>query len=159
MLARMTLEDYTLRVAHRAEWDSWEAELLEFYALKAAGPSREEAVAELERLFRERVAYLEAAGKPLPIPGEPPEEMFSTSARIDAQAAMARDFFGRVLALDYDDVFISDATRLEEFGDFQGLRDRIHTVYGVDIGPALERPLWEVLGFIRAAARREPGSL
>jgi predicted RNase H-like HicB family nuclease len=149
----MKLEDYTLRITHREDWDSWEAELLEFFALKAAGQTREEAIQELERLFSERVAYMEAAGKPLPVPGEEPEMMFSTSAQIDAQAAMARDFFQRVLGMNYDDVFVSDATRLEEFGTFETLRTRIKSVYGVDIGPELERPLWMVLGQIRQLSR------
>lgn len=138
-----------MRVTHREDWNSWEAELLEFYALKAAGQTRDEAVSELERLFLERVAYLEAAGKPLPVPGEEPETMFSTSAQIDAQAAMARDFFRRVLSMDYDNVFVSDATRLEEFGALDSLREKIKSVYDVDIGPELERPLWMVLGQIR----------
>jgi predicted RNase H-like HicB family nuclease len=149
----MKLEDYTLRITRREDWDSWEAELLEFFALKAAGQTREEAIQELERLFSERVAYMEAAGKPLPVPGEEPEMMFSTSAQIDAQAAMARDFFQRVLGMNYDDVFVSDATRLEEFGTFETLRTRIKSVYGVDIGPELERPLWMVLGQIRQLSR------
>jgi predicted RNase H-like HicB family nuclease len=149
----MRLEDYTLRITRREDWDSWEAELLEFFALKAAGQTREEAIQELERLFSERVAYMEAAGKPLPVPGEEPEMMFSTSAQIDAQAAMARDFFQRVLGMNYDDVFVSDATRLEEFGTFETLRTRIKSVYGVDIGPELERPLWMVLGQIRQLSR------
>ena len=149
----MKLEDYTLRVTRREDWDSWEAELLEFFALKAAGQTREEAMQELERLFFERVAYMEAAGKPLPVPGEEPEMMFSTSAQIDAQAAMARDFFQRVLGMNYDDVFVSDATRLEEFGTFEPLRASIKSVYGVDIGPELERPLWMVLGQIRQLSR------
>ena len=149
----MKLEDYTLRVTRREDWDSWEAELLEFFALKAAGQTREEAIQELERLFFERVAYMEAAGKPLPVPGEEPEMMFSTSAQIDAQAAMARDFFQRVLGMNYDDVFVSDATRLEEFGTFEPLRASIKSVYGVDIGPELERPLWMVLGQIRQLSR------
>jgi predicted molibdopterin-dependent oxidoreductase YjgC len=96
---------------------------------------------------------MEAAGKPLPVPGEEPEMMFSTSAQIDAQAAMARDFFQRVLDMNYDDVFVSDATRLEEFGTFETLRTRIKSVYGVDIGPELERPLWMVLGQIRQLSR------
>jgi predicted RNase H-like HicB family nuclease len=149
----MKLEDYTLRVTRREDWDSWEAELLEFFALKAAGQTRDEAMQELERLFFERVAYLEAAGKPLPVPGEEPEMMFSTSAQIDAQAAMARDFFRRVLDVNYDDVFVSDATRLEEFGTLEDLRERVKRVYSVDIGPELERPLWMVLGQIRDLSR------
>ena len=146
----MRFEEYTLRVRHREDWGSWEAELEEFFALKASGETEAEALAELRRLYRERVAYLEAAGKPLPVPGEAPEEMFSTSARIDAQSAMARDFFSRVLGLDYDEVFVSDATRLEEFGDHADLAARVRAAYGVDLGPELERPLWEVLAQIRA---------
>ncbi len=149
----MKLEDYTLRITRREDWDSWEAELLEFFALKAAGQTREEALQELERLFFERVAYMEAAGKPLPVPGEEPEMMFSTSAQIDAQAAMARDFFQRVLGMNYDNVFVSDATRLEEFGSLETLRTKIKAVYSVDIGPELERPLWMVLGQIRQLSR------
>lgn len=152
-MSAVKLEEYTLRVTRREDWDSWEAELLEFFALKAAGQTREEAIQELERLFFERVAYLEAAGKPLPVPGEEPEMMFSTSAQIDAQAAMARDFFRRVLDVNYDDVFVSDATRLEEFGSLEDLREKVKRVYGVDIGPELERPLWRVLGQIRSLAR------
>ncbi len=149
----MKLEDYTLRVTRREDWDSWEAEVLEFFALKAAGQTRDEAMQELERLFFERVAYLEAAGKPLPVPGEEPEMMFSTSAQIDAQAGMARDFFKRVLDVNYDDVFVSDATRLEEFGSLEDLRERVKRAYSVDIGPELERPLWMVLGQIRELSR------
>jgi predicted RNase H-like HicB family nuclease len=152
-MSTVKLEDYTLRVTHRQDWDSWEAELLEFFALKAAGQTRDEAMQELERLFSERIAYLEAAGKPLPVPGEEPEMMFSTSAQIDAQAGMARDFFSRVLGISYDDVFVSDATRLEEFGALEDLRASVKTVYDVDIGPELERPLWMVLGQIRDLVR------
>ena len=105
-------------------------------------------------MFAERVAYLIAAGKPLPIPGEQPEEMFSTSGRIDAQAGMARDFFKRVLSLDYDEVFVSDATTLEEFGDFAMITKRIQTCYGVVVSGLLpnagfEIPLWQVLEAIR----------
>jgi hypothetical protein len=154
----MKLEEYTLRVTHRPDWDSWEAELLEFFALKAGGQTRDEALIELERLFDERVAYLRAAGKPLPVPGEQPEEMFSTSSRIDAQAGMARDFFKRVLSLDYDEVYVSDATTLEEFGDFVMISKRIETCYGVVVSEilpnaGLECPLWQVLETIRKQSR------
>jgi hypothetical protein len=146
------LGDYTLTVRYRDDWGCWEAELAEFYAMKATAETEEEALSELDRLFRERVLYLEAAGKPLPVPGEDPEPMFSTSARIDAQAAMARDFFSRVLGLDYDEVFVSDATRLDEFGSPHEILGRANEVYGVDVrvddGPD-ERPLWEVLARIR----------
>ena len=75
--------------------------------------------------------------------------MFATSARVDALSGTARDFFRRVLNLDYDDVFVSDATRLEEFGTLELLREKIKLEYRVDIGSELEQPLWEVLGKIR----------
>ncbi|HWG84617.1 MAG TPA: hypothetical protein VNT60_03950 [Deinococcales bacterium] len=148
----MNLGDYTVSLRYRDDWGCWEAEVSEFFAMKAAAGTREEALAELERLYRERVLYLEAAGKPLPVPGEDPEPMFSTSARIDAQAAMARDFFSRVLGLDYDEIFVSDATRLSEFGDPAVILERALGIYGVDarVPEGLdERPLWEVLGVIR----------
>lgn len=151
----MELGDYTLSVAYRDDWGSWEAGLEEFLALRASGATREEALEELRRLFDERRAYLEAAGKPLPVPGEAPEPMCATSARIDAQAAMARDFFRRVLALDYDEVFVSDATRLDEFGDALAIGARVREVYGVELGDERERPLWEVLEQIRGAAGRD----
>jgi hypothetical protein len=143
------LEDYTLVVGYREDWDCFEASLTEFFALKASGQTREEALLELERLYTERVIYLESVGKPLPIPGEAPEPMFATSARVDALSGTARDFFKRVLNLDYDNVFVSDATRLEEFGTPSELRQKIKLEYGVDIGGELEQPLWEVLGKIR----------
>jgi predicted RNase H-like HicB family nuclease len=143
------LEDYTLVVGYREDWDCFEASLAEFFALKASGQTREEALLELERLYTERVIYLESVGKPLPIPGEAPEPMFATSARVDALSGTARDFFRRVLNLDYDNVFVSDATRLEEFGTPSELRQKIKLEYGMDIGSELEQPLWEVLGKIR----------
>ncbi|NJK46702.1 MAG: hypothetical protein HC933_22815 [Pleurocapsa sp. SU_196_0] len=149
----MKLEEYTLRVSHREDWNVFEAELLEFFALKASGETEAEARAELERLYHERVAYLEAVGKPLPVPGEAPEELFSSTARVDAQAAVARDFFKRVLALDYDEVFLNDATTLEEFGTLETIRAQTQTVYGVDIGEERERPLWRVLQQIREESR------
>jgi hypothetical protein len=147
------LEEYTLRVSHREDWNVFEAELLEFFALKASGETEAEARAELERLYRERVAYLEAVGKPLPVPGEAPEELFSSTARVDAQAAVARDFFKRVLSLDYDEVFLNDATTLEEFGTLETIRAQTQTVYGVDIGDERERSLWRVLQQIRKESR------
>jgi predicted RNase H-like HicB family nuclease len=143
------LEDYTLVVGYREDWDCFEASLEEFFALKASGQTREEALLELERLYTERIIYLESVGKPLPIPGEAPEPMFATSARVDALSGTARDFFKRVLNLNYDDVFVSDATRLEEFGRLEELRQKILLEYGVDIGFELEQLLWEVLGKIR----------
>jgi hypothetical protein len=149
----MTLSDYTLRQTHRPDWDVWEVELLEFFALKAAGQTPEEALSELERLFVERQAYYAATGKPMPIPGEACEEMFSSTARIDAQAALARDFFQKVLHLDYDDVFLHDATTLEEFGELSSIRNRAFTVYGVDISLEAERPVWAVLELIRKSSR------
>jgi predicted RNase H-like HicB family nuclease len=143
------LEDYTLNLRYREDWNCFEASLSEFFALIASGETEQEAITELKRLYLERVVYLEAIGKPLPIPGEAPEPMFATSARVDALSGTARDFFRRVLNLDYDDVFVSDATRLEEFGTLEHLREKIKLEYGVDIGTELEQPLWEVLGKIR----------
>jgi predicted RNase H-like HicB family nuclease len=143
------LEDYTLVVNYREDWNCFEASLEEFFALKASGETKEEALTELERLYLERVIYLEAIGKPLPIPGEAPEPMFATSARVDALSGTARDFFKRVLNLDYDNVFVSDATRLEEFGRLEELRHKIKLEYSVDIGAELEQLLWEVLRKIR----------
>ncbi len=145
----MKLEDYTLSVRYREDWNCFEASLSEFFALIASGETEREALTELKRLYLERVIYLEAIGKPLPIPGEAPEPMFATSARVDALSGTARDFFRRVLNLDYDEVFVSDATRLEEFGTLEVLREKIKLEYGVDIGTELEQPLWEVLGKIR----------
>ncbi len=145
----MKLEDYTLNLRYREDWNCFEASLSEFFALIASGQTEQEAITELKRLYLERVIYLEAIGKPLPIPGEAPEPMFATSARVDASSGTARDFFRRVLSLDYDDVFVSDATRLEEFGRLEVLRQKIKLEYGVDIGTELEQPLWEVLGKIR----------
>ncbi|MFN3265466.1 MAG: hypothetical protein ACK41E_01375 [Deinococcales bacterium] len=149
----MTLADYTLRRSYNPDWNVWEAELLEFFALKASGASPEEATAELERLFLERRAYYAATGKPMPVPGEPCEEMFSSTARIDAQAALARDFFDKVLHLDYDEVFLHDATTLEEFGELDSIRNRVFTVYGVDISLEAERPVWAVLELIRESSK------
>ena len=145
----MKLEDYTLVVTYRQDWNCFEASLEEFFALKASGDTRVEALLELERLYSERIIYLEAIGKPLPIPGEAPEPMFATSIKVDAYSATARDFFRRVLNLDYDDVFVSDATRLEEFGTLEELRQKILLDYTVDIGGELEQALWEVLKKIR----------
>ncbi len=149
----MKLEDYTLRTAYVDDWNYWEASLEEFFALKASAPTEAEALNELRRLFAERAAYLEAVGKPLPVPGEAPEELFSSTARIDAQAAIARDFFQKVLQLDYDDIFVNDATTLEEFGVIEAIRKRAFSVYGVDIGSTAERPLWVVLSEIRKNSR------
>ena len=143
------LEDYTLRLSFREDWGVWEAELQEFFALKAGADSEAEAVAELQRLYAERVAYLEAVGKPLPVPGEAPEELFSSTLRVDAEAALARDFFNRVLHLNYDEVFLNDATTLEEFGDLEVIRAAVRSAYAVDIGDELERPLWQILNLIR----------
>lgn len=149
----MTLQDYTLRQTYNPDWNAWEAELLEFFALKASGQTQAEALTELERLFLERQAYYAATGKPMPIPGEPSEEMFSSTTRIDAQAALARDFFSKVLHLDYDNVFLHDATTLEEFGELGAMRNRAFTVYGVDITLEAERPVWAVLELIRKSSK------
>lgn len=149
----MQLEEYTLKVTHREDWNVWEAQLLEFYALIATGETEAEARAELQRLYNERLIYHMAIGKPLPIPGEAAEEMFSSTNRIDAQAALARDFFNRVLHLDYDNIFLNDATTLEEFGDLSAIRNRAFSVYGVDVGLEAERPLWTILELIRAKSR------
>ena len=149
----MKLEEYTLTITQREDWGSVEASLLEFYALVASGQSELEARAELQRMYDERVAYLTAIGKPLPIPGEAPEELFSSTARVDAEAALARDFFTRVLLMDYDEVFLNDATQLEEFGEYDLLRLKALAVYSVDIGDELERPLWQIFKIIRASSR------
>jgi hypothetical protein len=149
----MRLEEYTLKVIRREDWNVWEAQVLEFYALIATGETESEARVELQRLYAERLIYHAAIGKPLPIPGEIAEEMFSSTNRIDAQAALARDFFHKVLHLDYDNVFLNDASTLEEFGDLSAIRNRAFSIYDVDIGLEAERPLWTILELIRARSR------
>lgn len=147
------MQDYTLQISYRDDWNVWEAQLLEFFALIATGQTQAEALQELQRLFTERQIYYAAIGKPMPIPGEAFDEIFSSTSRTDAQAALARDFFKKVLQLDYDDVFLNDASTLEEFGDVSAIRNRVFSLYGVDIGLEAERPIWVLLELIRASSK------
>ncbi len=142
-----------MKVVYRDDWQVFEANLEEFFALIATGDTELEARIELQRLFDERLIYHSATGKPLPIPGEAPELMFSSTALVDANAALARDFFQKILQLDYDQVFLNDATTLEEFGEISALRNRVFSLYGVDIGLEAERPLWQILQLIRASSK------
>ncbi|HEX2864818.1 MAG TPA: hypothetical protein VHN99_09645 [Deinococcales bacterium] len=144
-------EDYTLVVTERPEWDSFEAELLEFGGLKAGAPTREEALRDLRRLFEERLAYLRAAEVNPPEPGGRLEVAWPSTARVDGLSALARDLFTRVIGLDYDQVWISDESCLSDFGEEDACWPKLEVAYGLrreDLPPFPY--IWQVLEAIRA---------
>jgi len=134
------LSDYPVRVRRQAALDRpermgqlqalpWIAQIVNWWSLIGMGDSREAALESLRQHFDE----YKQIHRVTPRPGmRVPLELAST-AKIDRYRVLARDFFDRILGMDFDTCFVSDQSSLWDFPDTAQAVDRIRAVYGVDV--------------------------
>src|SRR5262245_44592457 len=96
------------------------------------GETEREALTDLEAKFKAR----KARGEAIPRPGTGLPIEFAMSIRVQRHERLARDFFQKVLGLNYGECFISNESSLWDFHDGEDnteLCAKIRTMYGVDV--------------------------
>src|SRR5919204_5330404 len=116
-----TVEDYPIRFRHfdidadqyygRLKPVRWSAQVLNWPAMQGHGDTMEEAVENLRKVLAER----KARGQRLARPGTGLPIEFAPTYRIDEHPDLARDFFRRIVNLNYDECFISNESSLWDF--------------------------------------------
>ncbi len=112
----------------------WCATIVNWINIIGFGDTKEEALADLKRCFDE---YKLAHGS-VPRPGTRVPLQLPPVNEIQKHVPMARDFFARILNMDFDECFISDRSSLWDFPyeddeDEAAVFAKIEQVYGVDV--------------------------
>jgi hypothetical protein len=135
------LADYPIRVRQQDPHapgmglylpEPWIAQIVNWWQMIGSGNTKEEALSSLQRNFDE---YKQENGS-LPRPGMPVRLEFALTGEIDQHIPLARDFFQRILNMNYDDCFVSDQSSLWDFPDTEdtaAVFARIRLAYGVDV--------------------------
>jgi hypothetical protein len=131
------------------------AGLVNWSGLVGHGETIENAILALEKNFD---TFRSGGGK-LPRPGSHVPLQFANSENLNCYEDIARDFFPRILGLNFDDGFFSDITELGDFvsldppeEDFkQRTIDLIQATYAVDVTDLYDKPLWMVLERIKSS--------
>lgn len=152
----MPLEDYTLHIRFQKAKNLYSATVDEFHGLVGFGKTEAQAKEDLRVKFEERINELRVRGERIPHPGEKPTLKFAESDRIRQQEELARDFFARVYKLDFDELFISDRTLIEDFElTPKDLIQRIQQCYGINANPVIDQPIWRILEYIESQKKFE----
>jgi hypothetical protein len=152
------LSDYPIRIKKfridptapgRFKQAPWAAQIINWWQMGGHGDTRQAALENLRTVFLKR----KADGKPFPRPGTglPPE--FASTEEISKYDEFAKEFFPRVLGLNYEDCFISDETSLWDFHNDDSnafLEQKIGLLYGVDISDVKNGSLVEIFKRISA---------
>ena len=136
------LGDYPIRVRYRRvpPYDPddrliilpWTAQVTNWAVMSGHGQTREEALADLRGRFLQR----KLQGLRFPRPGRGLPVEFAPAHRVSEHPDLARNFFFRILELNYDECFISDGSSLWDFhvGESNdALNEKVLLTYGVDI--------------------------
>jgi hypothetical protein len=100
--------------------------------MEGRGETREAALENLKICFLER----KTRGKPFPRPGTGMPLEFASAEEIVKYEEFAKEFFPRILGLNFTDCFISDETSLWDFhndDNNDALEQKIGLLYGVDV--------------------------
>ncbi len=159
-----TLDDYPVRVRRLPAASpppgmrdlkpvAWHAQIIHWPQLFGAGDTQAEALANL----RQRFADYQREHGDTPRPGVPVPLEFAPTTMIDRYAPVARDFFDRILGMDFDACFISDESSLWDFPhdeDERQVLDRIRAAYGVDVSDIQNGNLARIFAQLQAAGHR-----
>jgi hypothetical protein len=146
------LQDYPIRVMKQepTELDPdsryqlrgpYIAQIINWWVMDGAGATKAEALADLERVFRERTAQ-----KLKPRPGTRVPVEYVAQDRVTAHPELLHDFTRRVLELDW--VWVSDQSSLWDFHDRKNndeYIERIRRVYGIDVSDIESANLADIL--------------
>ena len=116
----------------RLETIPWVSQIINWWQMSGYGLTKEEAYADLKR----RLDEFKQRGEPLPRPGTGLPLEFASNVEVSAYEDIARDFFDKVLDMDYRECWISDESSLWDFHGEESnehLNQRIQNMYGVDV--------------------------
>lgn len=154
-------EHYPIRIRKQSDLPlevAWFAQVLNWPGPVGLGASRGEAREALYARLREIAAHRAQHGERMPRPGEYVPIQFAATDRVGAVPGLLDDFIENVLGFNKGDpVFVSDLTRLGDFGDddrVAELADRIQRRYQVTIANADEATVADILEQIDAASRQ-----
>jgi hypothetical protein len=135
------LEDYPVRFTYQGEEGPtlpqvgeaapWRVQIINWWQMAGLGNTRQEAYEDLREHFDD---YKADHGE-LPRPGTRVPILMAETGQVDRHALLARDFFRRILEMDYENVFISDQSSLYDFfmEPVEVYQERIEAEYGVDV--------------------------
>jgi len=149
-----SFDEYTLETGFTNAENLPYASLKEFFALVATGETHEEAIEKLRSEFEERLKFLRESGDEIPAPGSPKQKAkFASTERMEKLAVPAAHFLENVLGTSYATSFVSDESMLCDWehyvGDRQAVIDRTSSVYDVDISAVYDKPIADVLEYIK----------
>jgi hypothetical protein len=157
---RWTVDDYPVRMRHfsvdptqdygRLKPVEWSAQVINWVAMQGHGDTPEQARADLAARLVERTAR----GDKIPRPGTGLPIEFAAGHRIAEHPDLAKDFFQRILDLNYDECFISDQSSLGDFHMEESndhLNEKVLLTYGVDVSDIVSGNLADI--FTRLVSR------
>lgn len=153
-----TVRDYPLRVRRQQgvpESSRWHAQVVGWWVMSGLGPTRHDAIADLERRLAERRARVGS----LPRPGTSVPLEFASTARVQRDPELLRRLLTEVLRFDDPDaVWVSDESSLDDFcadaAATAALRERVRAAFGVDVSDVEDDRLATILERIAAARPR-----
>jgi hypothetical protein len=135
------LEDYPIKVLHsptpfldlgpRFKPIPWGVQVVNWWSMVGHGDTQEAAYDDLRAKF---LAYKSEHGT-LPRPGTGPPLELASSERIDRFPDLAREFFAKILEMDYEECLVTDESSMWDFHSEESddhLHEQIAKVYGVD---------------------------
>jgi hypothetical protein len=155
-----SLEDYPIRYREQSgNWVDgtplvpWIAQIDRWPQMQGHGNTREEALKNLCDSFSSFKSE-----RQLPRPGTAAPLVFASSRLIAAYDAIARDFFPKILGIDYDDCFVSDESSLHDFEpvtSYSGALIAIKANYGIEVPDAAKGNLVDIFELIRTSRGRQ----
>ena len=160
-----TIDDYPIRTSFQPASESsrasrlkpipWTARVINWPAMSGNGNTRNEALETLRKNFDQ----FKTDRKKLPRPGTKVPIEFAKSNRVSLHPELAKDFFQRVLEIDW--AWISDKSSL---WDFHGNEtndkfvEKIHRIYGVDISDISSGNLADIFDRIKKRVNESANS-
>lgn len=137
----LKLADYPIRLKQQnvntqaiGQFNSaaWCAQIVNWWQMAGTGATKEEALADLNQNFNE---YKSRHGR-APRPGTLVPIQFAPADDIDKYSSIARDFFQKILSMNFDECFVSDLSSLWDFpktSDEELVFELIKQTYNVDV--------------------------
>jgi hypothetical protein len=158
-----TIDDYPIRTSFQPASESsqasrlkpipWTASVINWPSMSGNGNTRNEALETLRKNFDQ----FKIDRKELPRPGTKVPIVFATSNRVSRHSELAKDFFQRVLEIDW--AWISDESSLWDFHGNETndkFAKKIHRIYGVDISDIPSGNLADIFDRIEKGSTKVP---
>jgi hypothetical protein len=150
------ISDYPLRYKKQidateqynvGELKPWVVQVINWWTMTGVGNTKQEAYKHLSSNFK---TYLEHY--PAPRPGTNIPLSFADTSQVDDLEDVAADFFEKILNLNYYECFISDESRISDFGkDDEETLQKLNEIYGIRLTEFGDGNIVTLLSKIRTA--------